>query len=317
MRTRVLPRARFASVHATLAAVAAIATIAAVTSTGCGGSSQNDYAGALTTAAAHVAGTAVYRATTGGCYSTCAFGTECDRKSGMCVPLPCRAKCPADQVCTHVGSEDVCVAPQAARGDWPARDAGAASVAVTSRPARDGGAVLDLELAHDSPKERATRAQLLRLVARYPVGPWLETDHVVVDEDSIPHSHPVLTLHTRHLDQDDALLATLLHEEMHWFLDAHVKEVDRAVRRLRVRYPHIAVGYPEGADSETSSYEHLLVNELELVLMRKLTGAQAARAVITGWTTDHYRALYRIVLEDDATLLKLLGDERLLPDGAL
>jgi hypothetical protein len=75
-----------------------------------------------------------------------------------------------------------------------------------------------IRTAHDSAAELATKAQLERLIAAHDLRQWTFTHEIVIDEKSIPHSHPVLTLHTRHLKQDDELLSTYLHEQLHWFL---------------------------------------------------------------------------------------------------
>lgn len=45
---------------------------------------------------------------------------------------------------------------------------------------------------------------------------WIRTRDVVVEEKAIPHSHPVLTLNTQYLKNDNALLATFIHEQFHW-----------------------------------------------------------------------------------------------------
>jgi hypothetical protein len=50
---------------------------------------------------------------------------------------------------------------------------------------------------------------------------------MVIKERAIPHSHPVLTLNTRNLDSDDQLLSAFLHEQLHWYLDAHKPTLKR------------------------------------------------------------------------------------------
>src|ERR1700746_2589308 len=68
------------------------------------------------------------------------------------------------------------------------------------------GAAVEIELRHNTPNEQATADQLRRLLTKFDVSPWLFTGRVLIDEQAIPHSHPVLTLHTRHLAQDSELL---------------------------------------------------------------------------------------------------------------
>jgi hypothetical protein len=68
--------------------------------------------------------------------------------------------------------------------------------------------------------EQAHRAggcvQGMRFLDKYDLTPWLFTRAVVIDDDATPHSHPVLTLHTRHLRDDLLLLSTFIHEQSHW-----------------------------------------------------------------------------------------------------
>ena len=70
------------------------------------------------------------------------------------------------------------------------------------------GYTVRIELKNDTTRERQTKEQLERLLASYDLRKYTFTDEVIVDEHSIPHSHPVLTLHTRHLNSDDQLLST-------------------------------------------------------------------------------------------------------------
>ena len=82
-------------------------------------------------------------------------------------------------------------------------------------PARSS---VEITLAHHTASEEQTKSQLLALLRRFPLTPWLYTRQLVIDEESTPHSHPVLTLHARHLNEDHLLLSTFVHEQMHWFL---------------------------------------------------------------------------------------------------
>lgn len=79
-------------------------------------------------------------------------------------------------------------------------------------------APLAIELITTDERSVATKVQLERLLDSYDLSPWLYTRSVAIDADAIPHSHPVLTLHTRHLDDDRLLLSTFVHEQLHWFL---------------------------------------------------------------------------------------------------
>lgn len=75
---------------------------------------------------------------------------------------------------------------------------------------------MTVTLARDRDDERATRDELLQLLEAHDVARFTYTRTISIDDDAIPHSHPVLTLHARHLDDDDLLLSTFLHEQAHW-----------------------------------------------------------------------------------------------------
>lgn len=155
--------------------------------------------------------------------------------------------------------------------------------------------------ARSSVREDATRMQLTRLLGAYDVEKWIFTRSVVIDERAIPHSHPVLTLHTRHRD-DLQLLSTFVHEQIHWHMDAKGDQVRLAISDLMKMYPSVPSGGIEAARDAESTYLHLIVNYLELQAMRQLVGHQRAREVFEFWTTDHYTWIYDRVLSDEAAV---------------
>ena len=179
-----------------------------------------------------------------------------------------------------------------------ARSCVALALAATSLFATAQDAGLRIKLAHDSERERQTAAQLERLLQAYDVSRWTFTRDIVIDETEIPHSHPVLTLHARHLKDDDLLLSTFVHEQNHRFLDEHPAERAAAVRELRRLYPRIPIGYPEGSDSAEVNYDHLIIIYNEYRADQRLMGELRARAVMQFLASDHYRWLYREVLRD-------------------
>jgi hypothetical protein len=165
---------------------------------------------------------------------------------------------------------------------------------------------LTIRTAHNSAPELATKAQLERLIAAHDLSQWTFTHEIVIDEKSIPHSHPVLTLHTRHLKQDDQLLSTYLHEQLHWFLTGHPAETKAAEQDLVKLYSNVPVGYPDGANDTESTYLHLLVCELEQQADRVVLGDQRTIEVMQFWAGDHYRWVYHTVIHDEAKIEDVL-----------
>ncbi|HEY1895308.1 MAG TPA: hypothetical protein VGG62_03505 [Terracidiphilus sp.] len=192
--------------------------------------------------------------------------------------------------------------------DPPAISTSLSSLAVES--------TVTIRTAHDSAPELATKAQLERLIAAHDLSQWTFTHEIVIDEKSIPHSHPVLTLHTRHLKQDDELLSTYLHEQLHWFLTRHPAETRAAEQDLTKLYPKVPVGYPGGANDTESTYLHLLVCQLEQQADRAVLGERRTGEVMQFWAGDHYRWVYRTVLQDEAKIEDILKRNHLdTPDA--
>jgi para-nitrobenzyl esterase len=150
----------------------------------------------------------------------------------------------------------------------------------------------------DTGFERQGREQLLRILATYPLDRWRFTSTVLIQSRVIPHSHPVLTLNTRYLDDDVAQLANYVHEQLHWFLTDHVgrPRVEAAIAELRALYPDAPAKPPEGAQDQESSYLHLIVCLLEKDALSALLGEDAARRQLAAWT--HYTWVYQKVLEE-------------------
>lgn len=161
-----------------------------------------------------------------------------------------------------------------------------------------------IRLAHDSERERRTADALRRLLAEYDVSPWQWTDSALIDEDAIPHSHPVLTLHTRHLGNDAALLTTWVHEQLHWIEDAMQPEFERAMEEFREVWPSVPSREEGGASDARSTYRHLIVCRLEYEVMARLVGPDEARRVLEAQT--HYEWIYERIL-DDPRVPEVLG----------
>ena len=171
---------------------------------------------------------------------------------------------------------------------------------------------IEITLKHGSKEELQTKEQLQRLLKTYDLSKWIFTNSIVIDEEAIPHSNPVLTLSTRHLKDDELLLSTFVHEQLHRFFQQR-KETDEAVKELRVLFPKVPVGFPDGAEDEYGTYVHLLVNLFEWRADSSLLGELKARQVMDFWATDHYRWVYKTVLERPRDIWKIVSKYKLIP----
>jgi lysophospholipase L1-like esterase len=170
---------------------------------------------------------------------------------------------------------------------------------------------ISIQLAHNSEREIDTEKQLARLLTSYDLHKYTFTDRVIIDERSIPHSHPVLTLHTRHLKSDDQLLSTYVHEQLHWYLEQHLEQTQTAERDLRKIYPKVPVGPPDGSGDEEGTYLHLVTCYLEMQADRDLIGPGRTQAVMNFWAGDHYRWIYKTVMQDESTIRTVITQEKL------
>ncbi len=167
--------------------------------------------------------------------------------------------------------------------------------APVSLDAQEKSNELLITLERDSERERATAEQLRRVLEDYEVTQWIRTWRVHIDERVIPHSHPVLTLHARHLSDDHGLLATFLHEQFHWLEEGNA-DFRAAMDAFAAAYPNAPAGAPEGARDLESTYRHLLVCDLEFQAMSVLVGEKQAREVLSA--NRHYTWIYDRVLND-------------------
>lgn len=170
---------------------------------------------------------------------------------------------------------------------------------------------IKISLKNNAADEAQTRTQLQRLLGQYDLSRFIFTREIVIDRQAIPHSHPVLTLSTRHLKDDELLLSTFVHEQFHWFLSEREEQTEKAKQELRAIFPNAPAGFPEGARDENSTYLHLLVNVLEYAAVRQLLGELKARQVMEFWATDHYRWIYRQVLSEGRKIREVMIKHKL------
>jgi hypothetical protein len=172
---------------------------------------------------------------------------------------------------------------------------------------------LDITLKNNDQKEPQTKQQLQRLLSAYDVSYWVFTRKILIESGVIPHSHPTLTLSTRHLKDDELLLSTFVHEQLHWYLTEKPKETEAAYNELKTMFAKVPVGFPEGDNDEESTYKHILVCYMEYQAIRELLGELKARQVMEFWATDHYTWIYKTVLERGQEIGSLLRKHKLVP----
>lgn len=181
----------------------------------------------------------------------------------------------------------------------------------------DGGDDLRIliDLEHAEREAQRVAELLAALRKRHDLSRFEYTRLVRIQPAGATHSHPILTLGTRFTQDEDLLLSTYLHEQMHWYLwrlggpdhDPVAPFFDELVRR----YPMAPTRLPEGGRNYEQTYLHLVVCRLELAATAELIGRERASAIADAvWG---YRWIYRTVLEDWDTLGTLLEANDILP----
>jgi hypothetical protein len=177
---------------------------------------------------------------------------------------------------------------------------------------------VEITTAHGSENEERTATFLRQLLERYDVARWAFTDRVVIDDDAIPHSHPVLTLSTRVRGRSlTGLLATYLHEQLHWYFD---EESDAAavaaIDDFGALFPTVPTEADGGGSSEWSTYLHLAVCWLEFASLRVVAPGDETEAFIAAcpdWPV--YPWIYRQCIErhdEIGAIVSARGFDRIL-----
>jgi hypothetical protein len=165
---------------------------------------------------------------------------------------------------------------------------------------------IDIDLDHARREGDRVRDMLAALRRRHDLARYEYTTAVRIVPGGDTFAQPVLTLGNRFASNEDELLSTYLHEQMHWYLwylgtpeqDMVAPFMDELVRR----YPDAPTGPPDGALGYDATYLHLVVNWLEIAATAEFIGRE--RAVTVARAQRSYRWIYRTVLKD----WDLLGD---------
>ncbi|KAB2919114.1 MAG: hypothetical protein F9K29_06815 [Hyphomicrobiaceae bacterium] len=181
--------------------------------------------------------------------------------------------------------------------------------------AKQEGFRVDVDIDHARREGERVLALLTALRRRHDLARFEYTNIVRIVPGGETFSHPVLTLGNRFADNEDILLSTYLHEQMHWYLwylgtpdyDPVAPFFDELVRR----YPDAPIQLPDGARNYESTYLHLVVNWLEVAATSELIGRRRAFALAEAqWT---YRWIYRTVVRDWDSLAELYERHGLVP----
>jgi hypothetical protein len=150
--------------------------------------------------------------------------------------------------------------------------------------------------------------RLGQLLEKYNLSSYTFTNDVIVEDKVIPHSHPILTLNSFPYNDQKMHLTDLIHEQLHWYLEGKQEDVNKAVVKLKTKYPNVPIGHPFGCSNETSTYEHLLLCRLCHLAAIDLLGNKDADAILHYLQNHHYLWVYKTI-EDDSAYLDFIIEE--------
>jgi hypothetical protein len=177
---------------------------------------------------------------------------------------------------------------------------------------------LEVDLDHARREGERVRGLLEALRRRHDLARYEYTRIVRIVPGGETFAHPVLTIGNRFATSEDLLLSTYLHEQMHWYLwylgtperDMVAPFMDELVRR----YPDAPIDVANGgARSYESTYEHLVVNWLELAATAEFIGRERTLALARAQRLRSYGWLYDVVVRDWAALEALYKRHGIAP----
>ena len=171
---------------------------------------------------------------------------------------------------------------------------------------------LNIHLASGSEAEQRVHALLLHVLQQYDLQPWLFTRKVNIDETaetnfaSLKNGEPQITLRTG-FRSVYGLVSLFIHEQLHIYLLRHQLQVNQAVEDLRVIYPTVPVGGSDGAMTEKSTYEHLLLCTLERDAVKAILGDDLGQKL----KPLGYHFIYGEVEQNGQRLRRIIRDHQL------
>lgn len=150
-----------------------------------------------------------------------------------------------------------------------------------------------------------TQQNLRQLEQVYDLKPFIFTRTINIDGQDTNHSHPVLTLNTRHAEAPTQLLASWLHEEFHWWSESNAAKLAPAFLELKKIYP----------TTNQMTQAHLFICYLEYRALDYYLGKkEAKKTILDKIKKDKSLAWsYGQALTRERNIKKILDQYQLLP----
>lgn len=154
---------------------------------------------------------------------------------------------------------------------------------------------VDIQLHTGNESEKKGKQLIQDYLKKYDLEKYIFTKKIIIQSRVIPHSHPILTLNTRQIDQPDRYFSTFIHEQIHWFFHDRTKQTDQFIEDMKKHFPKIPDGNNGGAKDAISTYLHLGVCYYEFLALSHYIGEEKAKRIFE--TGDIYSWVKKQVLE--------------------
>ncbi len=165
--------------------------------------------------------------------------------------------------------------------------------------------IINIRLVHDNKAERQGREIILKFLKELDLKRNIFTKDIVIESKVIPHSHPVLTLNTRQVDDPNMYLATFIHEQIHWFFEPKKKETEKFIELMKESFSNPPSNKNAGGARDLeSTYLHLGVCYYEFKELIRLLGSDEAKRIFK--SSDVYTWIREQVLNKSYEIEKAL-----------
>lgn len=174
---------------------------------------------------------------------------------------------------------------------------------------------MDEELTFCPETEREAREQIRRLMTRYDLSAWIFAKEVRILCGVEARSHPIVTLNTDYLEDDERQLSIFIHGKIHVFVG------DPASKRNAV--DDLRAMFPDAPNDDFRLFQHIVVGWLELDGLAEILGEKRAREVIEAKVAaaadqypneihEPYEWYYRQVIDNTSRIGAVLERHRLV-----
>lgn len=165
---------------------------------------------------------------------------------------------------------------------------------------------ISVSLKNNSEKERLTKELLQRVLKKYDLQKWTICRDIIIEEGASGYAFPVIRLSVWRHDTENGLLAQFLHEQIHWIEKDREEQMEKLINKLKMKFPDVPIGRPEGGDNENSTYKHLIVCRLEFMALKEFLGEHKAKNIVLG--NKNYTWIRKTVINNGTAIDSIIKE---------